>query len=157
MIHWFARGPTATLESSVYCFSPTDYHYNSKYWDRYIWAMRIHTDQTLIRVCTVCQSACTFWRESEIVKPYYSNFRITDPTWNGLSLHPSLKSRKNKDYSLSFHTGSKARICFPRFFPPLCHFDWTVKPVNQFPRQQKLQQQFKLSQYLRFLWNRFIP
>ena len=48
-----------------------------------------------------------------------------------------LKSRTNKKIIFcSFHTGSKARVFFcPRFFSPLCDFDWTVKPVNQFSRR----------------------
>ena len=49
------------------------YHKNSKYWDIYVWANSVDSDQTvlrssLIRIYTVCHSVYIFWRHYCIVK-----------------------------------------------------------------------------------------
>ena len=58
----------------------------------------------------------------------------TDLSWNGLALWPSSKFRTNKDYFLFISCGIESVYLFV-----LGHFDWTVKPVNQFSRQVNCQ------------------
>ena len=86
------------------------------------------------------------WYETEfnVMLLYYDFYLIkipvyilsTDLTRNGLSLRPSLKSMTNTDYFLFISYGIESTcIRLSQVFSPLCHLDWTVKPVNQFSRQ----------------------
>ena len=92
---------------------------------------RAHWDETEFNVMLL------YYDFSLIKIPVY--FLPTDLTRNGLSLRPSLKSRTNIDYFLFITYGIESKCIrlsyFFFFFFTVMHFDWTVKPVNQFSSQ----------------------
>ena len=64
-----------------------NFHYRNypKFSDRYAWAMSADSDQTLIRVYTVCHSVCIVWMHSSMVEPHSSNFRVITTNCLGVS------------------------------------------------------------------------